>query len=388
MSQVFGLTSPWLLILLGVLLVAVLVWAIGWLPRHRASTGWAMLHQSLALVLSVSLSVLLIGLSLNRSNGWYTSWSDIIGVTATSGVTHYTRGAKEAAVKPAPIDVGHATALQADPTKNAALTGYDPRATGGQYLTVTIPGDASGIIESALVWLPPSYQANPHRFYPVLLGFSGYPVSPESFRDELSIGTTMKTLEDDRLIRDAIVVMPRIFPGSNDGECVDGTTGPNPVKWETYVDTDVRNWVKTNLRAVPTPDAWATVGYSAGGFCAAMFPVRHPDHYQHGIVMSGYFAPEWSRGQQYRPAGDKTYDLATVVKQKRPRVSLFAYAARDDQASMGPIAAFTRAVRSPTKLTTVTQATGGHNWAVWLQGLPAGLEWLGATSPQFAWHAS
>ena len=387
MSRVFGLTSPWLLVVLGIILTAVLVWAIGWLPRQRTGIRRAMLSQGVALFLSVSLSVLVIGLSLNRSNGWYTSWSDILSLTSTTGVTHYTRGAKEKSVQAAPLATGHPTAAQADPATNAALTGYDPQATGGQYLTVTISGPASGIAEPALVWLPPSYKANPDRFYPVLLGFSGSPGSPRAYRDQLSIGTTLAALANDKAIREAIVVVPTTFPGNNDGECTDGTTGPDPGLWETYVDTDVRNWTMTNLRAVPSADAWATVGYSAGGFCAAMLPVRHPDHYGHGIVMSGYFAPEWSSGQQYRPAGDTTSDLAAVVKQQRPNVSLWAYAARDDKAAMEALGPFTRAVRSPTTLTTMTQATGGHRWNVWIQGLPAGLQWLGVTAPQFAWLA-
>ncbi|SDB79826.1 Enterochelin esterase [Raineyella antarctica] len=369
-------------------LLGILVWAVLWLPRHRGGAVRAALAQVLALFLTTSLSLLLVGLVLNRDNGWYTNWSDLPGTVPGSSTTHYTRGAHTRPAKPAELVTGRATALQAAPASNHALPGFNAHATGGQYLTVTIAGDASGIKQPALVWLPPSYASHPDRFYPVILGFHGIPGSPSAYHEKFDIGTTLTSLTAAKQLREAIVVVPTTFVPGNDSECVDGTTGPNPAPWETYVDTDVRNWVRTNLRTVDSPDAWATVGYSAGGFCAAMLPVRHPDHYSHGMVMSGYFAPEWTAHQQYLPTGDKSYDLTTIVGTHRPKAALWAYAARDDKQAMTALAGFTKAVRPPTTMETQTQQTGGHRWDVWLQGLPLGLQWLGTTDAQFAWRAA
>ncbi len=387
MNRVFSLTSPWLLALVGLLLAGVLAWAVGWLPRHRAGSWRATLHQSLALTGSITLSVLLIGLVLNNNNGWYTTWADVLGITSVTSVTHTSRGADEKSVQAAPEAVGHATALQADPAHNPALTGYAPDATGGQYLTVTIAGPASGISQSALVWLPASYQSHPDRFYPVIFGFTGSPGSPLTYRNNLNIGSMITAMDSDKRLRESIVVVPTTFPGTIDSECTDFNAGPDQGLWETYVDTDVRTWAITNLRAETTPDAWVTVGYSAGGFCAPMLAVRHPDHYARAIAMSGYFAPEWGK-TAHRAADDRTYDLATIVKDKKPNVDIWAYAARDDKGSIAALTAFQKAVKAPTGLVTTLQESGGHQWGVWLQGLPAGLQWLGQVAPAFAWRAS
>ncbi|WOP20142.1 hypothetical protein [Raineyella sp. LH-20] len=206
-----SLTSLWLLALVGLLLAALLGWAVVWLPRHRAGAVRAALHQALALAGSITLSLLLVGLALNRNNGWYTTWADVFGLTSATSVTHSTRGAGDKGVAAAPEAVGHPTALQADPAHNQALSGYTADAAGGQYLTVTIAGPASGI-----------------------------------------------------------------------SECTDVDAGPDQGLWETYVDTDVRGWA----------------------------------------------------------------------------------------------------------VTTTLQASGGHPWGVWMQGLPAGLQWLGQVSPSFAWRAA
>lgn len=387
MIRVFSLTSSWLLALVGLLLAAVLAWAVVWLPRHRAGAVRAILHQALALVGSIALSLLLIGLALNRNNGWYTTWADVFGLTSASSVTHSSRGADEKGVQAAPEAVGNPTALQGDPAHNPALTGYSTDATGGQYLTVTIAGPKSGISEPALVWLPASYQAHPDRFYPVIFGFTGSPGSPLTYKNNLNIGSMISALQGDKRLREAIVVVPTTFPGNIDSECTDFSSGPDQGLWETYVDADVRDWVLANLRAESAPDAWATVGYSAGGFCAPMLAVKHPDHYTRAIAMSGYFAPEWGK-TPHRPANDKTYDLATIVKNTKPKADIWAYAARDDKTSMTALNEFQKAIHLPTTLTTTLQESGGHQWGVWLEGLPAGLQWLGRVSPAFAWRAS
>ncbi len=387
MGGVFGLTSVWTLVAAGMLLATVLGWAIVRLPRQQVSLAGAMIRQAVALLLSSILTVLLVGLALNRANDWYPTWSDLPGMGSGQVVVQGSPGPQEQ-VPPADLAVGTATPLQSDPARNRALVGYDPTAPHGQYLSVTIPGPVSGISQPALVWLPASYASHPERFYPVVLALHGAPGSPDTYRDQLQIGETLSSLTNDHAIREAIVVAPTVFDGDQDGECVDGTTGPGPLKWETYVDTDVRNWALANLRTVEHPGGWVTVGYSAGGFCAAMFPVRHPDHYAQGVVLSGYFSPEFSPGKRYLPVGDPTYDLGRIVRQDTPPVALFAYAARDDRSAMSALAAFSGAVAAPTTLTTQLQETGGHSMGVWAPGLHAGLQWLGASAAQFAWVAS
>ena len=64
----------------GLVTVAVLGWAVWWVPWHRR-TGWrAIVQQGAAVLVSVVCSVAMIGLMLNRSNDWYPTWRSVLGV--------------------------------------------------------------------------------------------------------------------------------------------------------------------------------------------------------------------------------------------------------------------------------------------------------------------
>lgn len=378
---------------LGLLTAAALVWLLVRVPLHRpAGKARAIAQQAVASIVAIALSVALLASILNASNAWYTTWGSLVGKTgqAQTQTVGGPASRQTAATEPAAANgwqTGQVTELQRDPRSNPVFAGQEwtDATPNGQYLTVSIAGQASAMTQRAAIWLPPSYLSHPERRYPVIVAFAGIPGSVESWTTQgLQIGGTMTDLVSKQQIRESIVVVPDVFPGNFDTECVDSADGST--KMETFVATDVVHWIKTNLRAADGPNAWATIGLSGGGWCSSMMTMRHPDTFTASINMSGYFAPNFS-DTALRPAGDKTYDLVALASTNPPPVHIWYWGAKDDIMPYTSLQAFTSAVRAPTTLTSNLLETGGHSIPVWQAGAVAGLHWLGSQFTEFAWVA-
>lgn len=378
------------LVIIAALLAITLGWTIGVLPRHRPSgPARAIAQQALAVLLSILLSLVMVAGLLNRDNDWYPSWPSLLGMnqrpTVTTDGAH--SGTSAGPVQPVAWDTGDVTAVQANPRQNPALGGpswQDP-APHGQYLQLSITGATTGYASPTVIWLPPSYLAHPERHYPVIVALQGLPGEPSVFQHALPMGRFISTAVGQEQMREAIVVAPTVFPNNQDTECVDSADGS--LRIDTFLSTDLVTWIKTNLRSVDDPAGWATLGFSAGGWCSSMLAMRHPDTFGSSINMSGYFQPRYD-GPSLRPADDPAYDLPTIARDQAPAVRLWFYVAKDDTVPYRSVQQFRTAVRPPTSLTTALVETGGHGFGVWSAGASAGLEWLGAGSPQFAWVAS
>ena len=131
-----------------------------------------------------------------------------------------------------------------------------------------------------------------------------------------------------------LVVMPR--SRSRAASTRRGERGPGQPQVETWLTRDVPDWVGQHFRVIPNRNAWATIGYSAGGFVAAMATVLHPAQYGAGIVLGGYFRPEF--GPFYEPFTatsplGRYYDLPRVAAHRPPPVSLWVETSHADPLS-------------------------------------------------------
>ena len=82
----------------GLVTVAVVGWAVWWVPWHRR-TGWrAIVQQGAAVLVSVVCAVAMIGLMLNRSNDWYPTWRSVLGVRDSATVQTFGGPAQTAPV--------------------------------------------------------------------------------------------------------------------------------------------------------------------------------------------------------------------------------------------------------------------------------------------------
>ncbi len=364
------------------LLAAAVVIAVVVLPR-RWGPGWRKhVEQTVVLVLVTVLAVTTLFLELNADNVWYGSWSDLMGGNATAPAASTRVGAPDPTVdRPVSLTGLEFSALQHDPRSDPDFgPQLDSDARDGQWVSFPFTGPTTGITQNVTVWLPPSYLSHPDQAYPVITAFTGYPGSPDTY---------IRTVRYDQIIRDqvsrgkmreAIVVIPDMFPGDLDTECVDGAHG----KYESWVAVDLVDWIGTNLRVASDPQAWATTGYSAGGWCATMFAVRHPQRWPRAINLAGYFAPEYSPGQEWIDPADHRYDLGATVAEQRPAVNIWFFTGGQDDDPRKAVAGFRRYISAPTSLTITVSSSGGHRADVWTPAMGDSLAWLGATSGYFA----
>ncbi|WP_316669518.1 alpha/beta hydrolase-fold protein [uncultured Propionibacterium sp.] len=378
MPQWLELGNPVPVVVAAAALVAVLAWTLIRLPLRPVTRLWrAVVRQVVGVLSSILLSILVLALGLNATQGWYPTWASLGG--AGRVVDTSTVGRQETETSASPWATGQPSALQADPRQNPAFGQQDwTDPDRGRYLRVTVPGPRADPGHQALVWLPASYLSHPERFYPVVLAFAGVPGSISTYQEGgMAIGQGTETLTGQRKLRESIVVVPDVFPDNLDTECVDADDGS--ISTESWVATGVVPWITTNLRAVGDRQAWATLGLSAGGWCSTMLTMRHPELFGHGVSMAGYFKPVFD-GKAYRPENDPEYDLAHIAEQTPPDVRLWFWAAEDDEMPCSGLADFKQHVIAPTSLTTTLLESGGHTPAVWESGLPAGLAWLGGSS--------
>lgn len=394
---VFDLMGPGTAVTATVITAVVFALAVLRVPRARHPH----LAQVVALLLVSSLVLVTAALWINRATGTVSSWEFLaqgpgeLSVQAQDGAPaqrgadgedHDELAALEAA-QSAP-----ATSLQRDPLDDKALTGLRST-THGQWITVTIlaPGIAT---TEAMVHLPAGYLQHPQRRYPVIVALSGIPGGPSTFRRSFELGRDMDRAASHGELGEAIVVAPTPYPGTYDTECVDAdpstdpATGPSSQgsdgQYETYLAEVVPDWVRTHLRTVEHPEAWASFGYSAGGWCANMLALRHPDLFASAISLAGYYQPLYASGQQWRPYDDPRYDLPALAAEEAPAVRLWFFYGADDPLPHPSLAQMQQAVRAPTSLTVASTPRGGHTASLWVEVTPAALRWLGSSSPGFA----
>lgn len=378
---IFELTEWPVFTLTVILTVAALFFAVVIVPRRRAPGLGKHVIQFVCIILVTVLTLLTVFFKLNSDNQWYSSWGDLLSGGDGGTVTTTEAGYNEPSAQPA-ADVPHSafTAAQINPQKNKDIGGQlNPQAESGQWATFSLKGGHSGVTQQVTVWLPPSYFTHPDRAYPVITAFTGFPGAISTYTDSMSMDLHIRNSVRDGKIREPIVVIPNVFPGNNDTECLDSDRG----RYETFVSQDVVDWIRTNLRPSSDPKAWSTFGYSAGGWCSSMFAVRHPDIWNHSVNLAGYFAPEYSPGQPLKVSDPGQYDLAGIVAEKKPDVNMWFFSGGQDTTALKAVNSFKDSVADPTSLSINISETGGHRVALWGTQIEPSLEWLGRTSPYF-----
>ncbi len=168
--------------------------------------------------------------------------------------------------------------LRFSPAKGGALktTGFGPRS------------HISGTIE---VWLPPQYEQPGYRHtrFPVVELLPGYPGSPGAWFGAMDAGHELSALIRAHRAAPMILVAPKMnVLGTVDPGCADV---PHRSLTSTWLGEDVPGLVQQNFRVLGGPKHWATMGYSAGAYCATNLALHHPRRFHAVVSLSGYNAP-------------------------------------------------------------------------------------------------
>jgi enterochelin esterase-like enzyme len=369
--------TPFLALVVGIT-VGAFVAGAAWLPRTGRSPRGFLARLVMQFGVSV-LSLLLVGVVLNNQNGWYANWGDLIG--SSSPKVQQDQGGTSAA-----------KALEAKPAGPGlpapAAASLPPLPASGQRVqTFQFTGAHSGLSGRVVVSLPAGYQdpANAARTYPVIEAFHGFPGSPEVWIQGVNLVPSIDAMSAQGVMSDAIVVAPQIeFPPGTDTECVNGGKGTPQV--ETWLATDVPDQMASVLRVGRDRAWWAAIGFSSGGWCAAMAVMLHPDVFGMGIVLGGYTSPEFGKSYVPFPAGDAAgnrYDLVALAKSAPPAVALWLQTSKRDSLSYTGSSALLKAAHPPLSIESRVDLNAGHRMSVWADVVPQALTWLGATAPGF-----
>jgi len=127
------------------------------------------------------------------------------------------------------------------------------------------------------IYLPPSYDTEPERLYPVvylLHGFVTYGQYSWISGPDGHFADTIKPWMKDGKFREMIVAMPNSankFQGSYYANSA--TTG----NWSDYIAKDVVEYMDSNYRTLPQRESRAVIGHSMGGYGGMALGLEYPD---------------------------------------------------------------------------------------------------------------
>jgi enterochelin esterase-like enzyme len=170
----------------------------------------------------------------------------------------------------------------------------------GTSLEGNLEGNA--VDRDVIVFLPPSYEMQKQRRYPVVYALHGYSIGAEQWSREIHVPQTVEgafALGSNEMI----VVLPdskTVHNGSMYSSSI--TTGD----FEKFISRDAVAYIDAHYRTIPNRLARGLVGHSMGGYGASRIGMKHPDVFGSLYIMSPCC-------MSARPAGPPNSDLEKAV---------------------------------------------------------------------------
>jgi hypothetical protein len=144
-----------------------------------------------------------------------------------------------------------------------------------------------GRSERVVVYLPPGYDPNGTRRYPVLYLLHGFPGNPEGFVRTVRVGVVEDTLLAENKMKPMILAMPMGSTGTfTDKEWANGVGRDE--KWETFLAGDVVRAVDRTFLTIHGGAGRGLAGLSEGGYAAFNIGLHHPAEFRVLESWSGY----------------------------------------------------------------------------------------------------
>jgi enterochelin esterase-like enzyme len=273
------LTSMRLLVFLVLLAVGgpVAVGVLMYRSRGLRRSPWVLPAAVAVVLVAQASAVAAVAVDVNRDYGFYPDWASLFGT----------------GVAPPVVAKGVRLGLNGQAVPHRPILRVPEPASGtGRYEEVTVKGALSGVTQTVVAWLPPQYGDRRYaktRFPVVMvLGGSYRPVSLVVQR--LHLATAASAEIKAGRVQPFIAVFPEINVSKTvDTECTDVPGAPQAFTW---LDRDVPKWVTSKLRASHDYRQWSVMGWSTGGYCAALLHLRDPSRFAAAASIEGYYDPE------------------------------------------------------------------------------------------------
>jgi enterochelin esterase-like enzyme len=232
------------------------------------------------------------------------------------------------------------------------------------------------------VYLPPGYQTG-HRHYPVLYEPA---FSFTQWDKAFNAKSEIDLLIDEGTMPPSIVVFIDASGGPYpDSECADSTDGQ---EWMgRFMGTTVPDHIDATYRTIPSPAARTLIGFSQGGYCAAILTLDYPAVFGNAISFSGYYHAGVGATNAWRPFGRDQAILdqlsPTLVAPKLPveaRSRLYFIVEYDPSVGFDAreADAFVAALKGWGYAYTVLTSGLHHSWTEVRQGLGPTMALVGA----------
>jgi enterochelin esterase-like enzyme len=162
----------------------------------------------------------------------------------------------------------------------AKLTAVEHIKIHGATLEGNLEGDA--VDRDVIVFLPPSYQQDTTRRYPVVYALHGFFIGAEQWTHEIHVPQTIEGAFAQGA-KEMIVVLPdskTIYNGSMYSSSA--TTGD----FENFIAHDVVAYIDAHYRTIPERASRGLVGHSMGGYGASRIGMKHADVFGALYIMS------------------------------------------------------------------------------------------------------
>src|SRR5271163_3562387 len=150
----------------------------------------------------------------------------------------------------------------------------------GTALEGNLEGDA--VDREVIVFLPPSYEKDKHRRYPVVYALHGFFIGAAQWTGEIHVPQTIEGAFAQGA-KEMIVVLPdskTVYNGSMYSSSV--TTGD----FEKFIAHDVVAYIDARYRTIPDRMSRGLAGHSMGGYGASRIGMKHPDVFGSLYIMS------------------------------------------------------------------------------------------------------
>jgi S-formylglutathione hydrolase len=175
----------------------------------------------------------------------------------------------------------------------------------GMSLEGNLEGDTADPYVS--VYLPPSYNKDRHRRYPVLYLLHGYMDEDSNWFGAKHVFIDAPAAIDKAIAegsREMIIVMPdahTVYFGSMYSDSV--VTGD----WETFITHDLVSYIDTHYRTIPNRMSRGLAGHSMGGYGTIRLAMKYPE------VFSSIYALSACCLSPVTPTPNATYAAAETI---------------------------------------------------------------------------
>jgi enterochelin esterase-like enzyme len=150
----------------------------------------------------------------------------------------------------------------------------------GASLEGNLEGNA--VDRDVIVFLPPSYQKDTERRYPVVYALHGFSIGAEQWTHEIHVPQTIEGAFAHG-VPEMIVVLPDSKTRHNGSMYSSSVTTGD---FERFIAHDLVGYVDAHYRTIADRRSRGLVGHSMGGYGAARIGMKHPDVFGTLYIMS------------------------------------------------------------------------------------------------------